>query len=98
MGNAAEPAAWAYSGALGIRSPLRNSDLPCRVIRFAAKGFLREALRRDCTESRGMCLVFFFIAAGRRGRPGSIGVRQFMGLNRGSSVWTYSPGRVLLGW
>jgi hypothetical protein len=63
------------SGQLGMRFPLWKSDLHCRLIRCAPKRLVGGALRRDCTESNRMCLVFFSLVRGCQVRGVRIGLQ-----------------------
>src|SRR5271155_1106048 len=63
IGSGVASATRPWSVELAMRFPLWKPDLPCRVIRCDAKSPQYAALRRDCTESKGMCPVLFFLPA-----------------------------------
>lgn len=73
MGAGVEPDTRRCSAEFGMRFLIWNSNLPNPRIRNSTKSFLGEALRRDCTESVGMCLVFLSSAGSRKVQrePGS---------------------------
>jgi hypothetical protein len=101
MGTDAEPGTKLCWGELGMRFPLWNPNFPYCVLRYSRKTLLTEALRGDCTESSGGCVVFFSLGAGRRVRRERTSLMSVPSLNpclrvcacsaANDSLTTYDP-------
>src|SRR5277367_483520 len=78
------------SDELGMRLPLRKSDLHSRLIRCPAKRLVGGPLRRDCTESNRMCLVFLSLVRGYQVRVVRMSLQVMFALHTDLTVSLYS--------